>query len=206
MLDLTAILSWEPLHSLHFWRAFASIILAPLMWNVVSRFEYKTRILSKLFLNKKVACYIFAVYVFFFSLYRNVLFKQAVFVNTVYHNIIPERFALLHTALVYLLYAVGFVLVGGSSLRLKVIGTYCGDYFDIFIFKEPVRSFPFNICPNPMYVGSTILFLAFALAERSLVGLVLTILVAICYYIALLFEAPFTAEIYKQRAETLKLQ
>lgn len=39
---------------------------------------------------------------------------------------------------------------------------FIGDYFGI-LMDERVTGFPFNVCENPMYVGSTLNFLATAL-------------------------------------------
>lgn len=59
-------------------------------------------------------------------------------------------------------------------------------------------SFPFNVCNNPMYDGSTMCFLATALYKESPTGLLLSILVFAEYRIALLFEEPFTAKIVRE--------
>lgn len=84
-----------------------------------------------------------------------------------------------------LLFITGNVLVLSSMWALGVTGTYLGktskyffinflarfffliffgvgDYFGI-LMKERVTGFPFNVCDNPMYVGSTCTFLATAL-------------------------------------------
>ena len=45
---------------------------------------------------------------------------------------------------------------------LGVTGTYLGDYFGILMDKM-VTGFPFNILDNPMYIGSTMCFLAHSL-------------------------------------------
>ena len=52
---------------------------------------------------------------------------------------------------------------------------------------EPVNSFPFNAVSDPMYYGSTLMFLATAIFYRSPAGLVLTVLVFIEYYIAITY-------------------
>ncbi|KAL0210827.1 hypothetical protein P9112_009125 [Eukaryota sp. TZLM1-RC] len=187
-----------------FWTAVATIILSPLIWNIVSRLEYNTRFMTKIFGNKTVACYIFAIYVFFFSLFRDIVFKFAVVQGSDLKHLIPEQLALPHLILTAILYVVGGVLVLGSSIRLKIIGTYCGDYFDIFPFDAPIKSFPFNVCNNPMYVGSSLLFLAFAVQFLSPTGFILTALTAIVYKVALFYEEPFTQEIYKKKAEMEK--
>ncbi len=56
----------------------------------------------------------------------------------------------------------GAAMVGGAYWRLGVTGTYLGDYFGI-LMKARVTGFPFTVLDNPMYMGSTILFLAQAL-------------------------------------------
>ena len=69
---------------------------------------------------------------------------------------------LLFKGLAVVLGAFGGSMVGGAYLRLGITGTYLGDYFGI-LMKERVTGFPFNVLDNPMYMGSTILFLAHAL-------------------------------------------
>jgi hypothetical protein len=54
--------------------------------------------------------------------------------------------------------------------------------------QHKVESFPFNVVDNPMYVGSTLSFLATALWYESPAGLVLTVLVHFVYRIALRYE------------------
>jgi len=81
---------------------------------------------------------------------------------------------------------------------LGFTGTYLGDYFGI-LMPHMVNGFPFNITSSPMYNGSTLCFLATALSYRSPAGLLLTALVYMVYQIALRFEDPFTADIYRQR-------
>ena len=49
-----------------------------------------------------------------------------------------------------------------SMYALGVTGTYLGDYFGI-LMDDMVTGFPFNVVPDPMYVGSTISFFAVAL-------------------------------------------
>jgi methylene-fatty-acyl-phospholipid synthase len=46
---------------------------------------------------------------------------------------------------------------------LGITGTFLGDYFGI-LMKEKVTGFPFNITNDPMYNGSSLLFLADAIA------------------------------------------
>jgi methylene-fatty-acyl-phospholipid synthase len=68
-------------------------------------------------------------------------------------------------------------------LRTKTIG----DYFGI-LMDERVTGFPFNVTDNPMYHGSTMVFLGTALWYGSLAGVLLTIQVLAAYAIVLRFE------------------
>eukprot|EP00168_Porphyra_purpurea_P012269 TRINITY_DN3213_c0_g1_i5.p3 TRINITY_DN3213_c0_g1~~TRINITY_DN3213_c0_g1_i5.p3 ORF type:complete len:100 (-),score=40.97 TRINITY_DN3213_c0_g1_i5:268-567(-) len=83
--------------------------------------------------------------------------------------------------------------------RLGLTGTYLGDYFGI-LMPARVTGFPFSWTSAPMYDGSTLLFLAKAIAEGSPVGLVLTAWVYIVYALARAWEDPFTAYIYETAA------
>ena len=89
-----------------------------------------------------------------------------------------------------------------------------GDYFGILmdvgrtaasrgggtdaLHQKRVTSFPFNVCNNPMYDGSTMCFLATAIWKQSPVGLLLTLLVFVEYRVALRYEEPFTAHIVSE--------
>jgi len=86
---------------------------------------------------------------------------------------------------------------------LGVTGTYLGDYFGI-LMDERITSFPFNVLNNPMYYGSSMIFLSTALWYASPAGLILTSWAFILYLIALQFEGPFTSMIYAQREEKKK--
>lgn len=97
-----------------------------------------------------------------------------------------------------LLIAIGTVLVLSSTWSLGITGTFLGDYFGLLLNKR-VTNFPFNIMNNPMYWGSTLNFLGYSLRQCSPAGVLLTTLVAICYKIALLFEGPFTENIYAEK-------
>jgi phosphatidylethanolamine N-methyltransferase len=109
----------------------------------------------------------------------------------------------LTTPLAYALLAIGNTLVLTSMYALGVTGTYLGDYFGI-LMDDMVTGFPFNVTGAPMYVGSTCSFLGTALLYRKPAGVLLSVLVAACYWVALKFEDPFTAEIYRKREESRK--
>uniref|UniRef100_H3CPN0 Phosphatidylethanolamine N-methyltransferase n=2 Tax=Tetraodon nigroviridis TaxID=99883 RepID=H3CPN0_TETNG len=97
----------------------------------------------------------------------------------------------------------GTVLVVSSFLALGFTGTFLGDYFGILL-DEKVTVFPFNVMENPMYWGSTANYLGLALIGASPVGLILTATVAAVYKVAIQFEGPFTAQIYRERSQSRK--
>lgn len=65
-------------------------------------------------------------------------------------------------AVAWLCFGVGAVLVGSSMWKLGVTGTYLGDHFGILL-DERITSFPFSVAEHPMYYGSTLCFLSYAL-------------------------------------------
>ena len=69
---------------------------------------------------------------------------------------------------------------------------------------EPVTGFPFNVTGAPMYWGSTVSFLGTALLYGRPAGVLLTALVLFVYSMALQWEDPFTAEIYRKRERERK--
>ncbi|KAJ8612646.1 hypothetical protein MRB53_037382 [Persea americana] len=86
---------------------------------------------------------------------------------------------------------------------LGVTGTYLGDYFGI-LMPYRVTSFPFNVTDAPMYWGSTCSFVGTALIYQRPAGFLLSFLVWVAYSVALRFEDPFTAGIYRKRDEEVK--
>eukprot|EP01156_Anaeramoeba_ignava_P016441 Anaeramoba_ignava/a622319_8.p1 GENE.a622319_8~~a622319_8.p1 ORF type:complete len:206 (-),score=55.03 a622319_8:113-730(-) len=182
------------------WKSIMTIFLAPTLWNIISRFEYKTRILTKIFRSNERACYAFFVFVFSFSSYRDFLFYRAVGDQMKLDQYSSTSITTLGTILM----TTGFILVVAASSALGIIGTYCGDYFGLY-FDEKITSFPFNILEHPMYFGSTSIFFGYSIYMRSPAGLLLSCIVYVCYFIAShFFEGPFTDLIYKQKDEKMK--
>ncbi|XP_075996146.1 phosphatidylethanolamine N-methyltransferase [Genypterus blacodes] len=103
------------------------------------------------------------------------------------------------------LLVLGSVLVVSSFLALGFTGTFLGDHFGI-LMDQKVTSFPFNLMENPMYWGSTANYLGLALIGSSPVGLVLAAVVAVSYKVAIMFEGPFTQQIYEQTGRSCKLE
>ena len=170
------------------------IVLAPLIWNTLARLEYYTHILTKIFFgNKYWGCYALALWIFFFSLYRDFWYFELLETQPQWQLLLPSRPILqLISAFLFL---TGSFLVLSSFFALGITGTYLGDYFGILL-TERVTGFPFNVTNNPMYNGSSIIFLSHALNRCSAAGLLVSVFVFVVYRIALLFEEPFTTKIY----------
>ena len=61
-----------------------------------------------------------------------------------------------------MLFIMGNVFVLSSMFKLGILGTYLGDHFGI-IKEARITTFPFNVSEHPMYEGSTMLFLSYAI-------------------------------------------
>ncbi|KAJ4133279.1 Phosphatidyl-N-methylethanolamine N-methyltransferase [Fusarium falciforme] len=173
----------------------SSIAFNPLFWNIVARQEYHNKLLTKLFGgNSKVGCYALAATIFSLGMVRDLIYKSAI-AEQPSHPLLDSVYV---QAAALTLFAVGNVLVVTSTWRLGITGTFLGDYFGI-LMDEMVTGFPFNVTSSPMYTGSTMSFLATALYFGKPAGILLTVWVYIVYKIALLYEDPFTSEIYAKR-------
>ncbi|GAN04506.1 phosphatidylethanolamine N-methyltransferase [Mucor ambiguus] len=175
--------------------AIAHILFNPIFWNTVARAEYRSKVLTKLAGgNAYRGTYGLAVAIFTLGLTRDYLYHQAL-ADQPTHPFFDQYTIQISAVLLFL---TGNVLVLSSMWALGVTGTYLGDYFGI-LMKERVTGFPFNVCDNPMYIGSTCTFMATALWYQSPAGVFLTTLVYIVYKIALTFEEPFTGMIYANK-------
>ncbi|CAH2307743.1 phosphatidylethanolamine N-methyltransferase [Pelobates cultripes] len=179
--------------------ALLCIVFNPLFWNVMARWEYRTRSLSRMVGSPYIACYCLGAVLIFLAAFRSHCFTEAMRTQ-------PSLGVLETPGPYYLgliLLGAGGILVISSFLALGFVGTYLGDYFGI-LMDEKVTGFPFNITENPMYWGSTANYLGLALTNASPAGLVLTAVVAVVYKVAIAFEGPFTEEIYRKKAESGK--
>ncbi|KAI9298677.1 phospholipid methyltransferase [Neoconidiobolus thromboides FSU 785] len=176
-----------------------SICFNPIFWNIVARNEYKNKTLTKIVGNSTTACYFLAFTIFSLGLIRDYLYKLALEsqpINPILDNLYIK-------AIGALLISVGNIFVITSTYKLGITGTFLGDYFGI-LMDAPVTSFPFNVSNNPMYHGSSLIFLGTGLWYARSVGIVLTGLVVFIYSIATSFENPFTTMIYQKRDEERK--
>ncbi|XP_068102522.1 phosphatidylethanolamine N-methyltransferase isoform X2 [Hyperolius riggenbachi] len=183
----------------NFLLSLACIILNPLFWNVVARWEYRTGALTRLFGSPYTGCYSLGAVIIALAVYRSHCFTTAMANQPQCSFLSGPGFYYAGITLV----AAGSILVITSFLALGFVGTYLGDYFGILMDKK-VTGFPFNILENPMYWGSTANYLGLALVNSSPAGLLLTAAVAVCYKVAISFEGPFTEEIYRNKEKLKK--
>lgn len=167
------------------------IAFNPIFWNAVSRLEYYTHFLTKLTKSAKRGCYTFAITIFSLGIIRNYFFEKALHNQVTSAWMESEITKIIGMAFIIM----GQILVLSSMYQLGIIGTYCGDYFGI-LMKDRITSFPFNICYNPMYRGSTLSFLGFSLMYAKPAGLFITLCLHFIYDMALKIEEPFTVKIY----------
>jgi len=165
------------------WLSMAHILFNVSYWNITSRIQYKTKIFTKLFKDKKTAVYVHTVLVFCFGLSRDYLYKYVV--NT--SNIFPLIDNQYMSYLGYLLLFMGGILVLSATYKLGIIGTFNGDAYG-FLLPSIITSFPFNLFNAPMYLGSTLNFLGYAIIKCSATGIFLTMLVALAYGCGTFFE------------------
>lgn len=138
--------------------ALIAVFLAPFIWNLLGRLQFYTRILSSLFLGRRSGASVLAIWIFFFSLYRDTLVLRAIKEQPTVEWLDSTAFH----SLAGLCTIIGGTFVLTSFYQLGFFGTYLGDYFGI-LMKEKVTGFPFNVVEDPMYIGSTLLFISMAI-------------------------------------------
>ena len=174
------------------------VMINPLFWNVVSRYEYKTHSVSKVLGGPKRGCAALAACILTLNYLRTATFHKTV---DEYGYWEPLNNGLVQ-ALGYLIVAAGTILVVTSAWKLGFFVSFMGDYFGLLL-SDKVTGFPFNVVGDPMYFGSGLVYLGLSLEHASIVGLVLTACIALSYAIAIRFEGPFTSQIYEDKSKTV---
>jgi len=190
------LLSYMNLYDWELYFAVFMIIICPITWNLVARCEFNTKIFSKIAGDNRKAADIFAHVLIEMGILRNYLFTRAI-KHQPHLEFDPSVDMLIWIA-AYLLLVSGTILVMTSFYRLGIHGIYYGDYFGI-LMKERVTAFPYDVLENPMYVGSTCLFLGGAIYYKSPVGLLLSLLAWVMYQFASILENPMTRLIYSEK-------
>lgn len=177
------------------WSAFM-IIICPITWNLVARWEFHTKIFTRMAGDNRLAADIFAHVLIEMGILRNYLYSRAL-QNLPQFDIQTEstRYAL--TLLAYVFITYGLFLDFMSFYRLGIHGIYYADYFGI-LMSEKVTAFPYNFLDNPLYVGSTFLFFGTALLYKSFYGILLSCLAVFMYFLASKLENPMTELIYSE--------
>jgi len=192
---LNQVINWsDPL----IWLAAAHITFNPMVWNLGSRLEYKTKFLSSVFGSAKVASYVFSAVSALLSWSRNILIFITVVRQLSFEEYLGESTVIFMKVAGTLCFLGGLLLAVSSMFRLGITGTYYGDSFGM-LMESRITGFPFNIVDNPMYVGAIITFFGFAVRMMSPIGLLLTFYTCLVYYVTLLFEEPLTAQIYSSK-------
>jgi len=178
-----------------------AILFNPTAWNIVARNEYRSKTITRIFGgNARYGCYFLAIMIFSCGILRDQLYHLAL-LDQPQKALLPEEYKTIVPAVLFI---IGQVFVVTSTWALGITGTFLGDYFGI-LMDHRVEGFPFNILRDPMYVGSTMCFVATALWYERPAGLFITLYVYIVYVIALRFEGPFTDMIYSKRAQKAKV-
>ncbi|XP_044939583.1 phosphatidylethanolamine N-methyltransferase isoform X6 [Mustela putorius furo] len=137
--------------------AILTITFNPLFWNVVARWEQKTRQLSRAFRSPYLACYSLGAAILLLNVLRSHCFTQAMLSQPKMESLDNPTAYRMGLALL----GVGSTFVLSSFFALGFTGTFLGDYFGI-LKEARVTTFPFNILDNPMYWGSTANYLGWA--------------------------------------------
>ncbi|ELR57982.1 Phosphatidylethanolamine N-methyltransferase, partial [Bos mutus] len=194
---MTRLLGYVDLSEPHFVAAVLAIVFNPLFWNVVRPCWEHLRVPPKQTPMAVGGCSSMGSALRQLSPDGSLAasFTQAMLSQPRMQSL--DNPAAYHVGLALL--GVGGVFVLSSFLALGFTGTFLGDYFGI-LKEARVTMFPFSVLDNPMYWGSTAIYLGWAIVHASPTGLLLTALVALIYMVAIVYEEPFTAEIYQQKA------
>jgi phosphatidylethanolamine N-methyltransferase len=169
------------------------IVICPVTWNLIARWEFHTKVFTKSAGDNRLAADIFAHILIEMGIFRNYIFDKAISRQTVYP--IDAEYSQTVYLIGYALFIFGAILVIMAYYRLGIHGIYYADYFGV-LMKEKVTAFPYNLVDNPLYIGSTSVFLGLTVIHRSPAGFLLTILVWFMYKLASLMENPMTNLIY----------
>lgn len=172
------------------------IIICPITWNLIARWEFHSKFFTKIVGDNRLAADVFAHILIEMGIFRNYIYSKAIQHQPSYP--IDDEYKIWVSLLGYAILTFGLILVYMAYYRLGIHGIYYADYFGI-LFKEKVTAFPYNITDNPLYIGSTSIFLGLAILNQSPSGLLLTVLVWFMYKLASAMENPMTDLIYSEK-------
>ena len=126
--------------------------------------------------DKYLACKLIGGCIIIISWTRDLLFFYTGYVTGNYEYL-PETSRVLGIMILIC----GMTLVLSSHHKLGFYGTYMGDHCDIYLDKR-ITSFPFNMLDNPMYVGSSMNMLGYALFMKSPICMFISMIAFVNYY------------------------
>lgn len=96
--------------------------------------------------QKKAAVIACAIIIMAFSLLRDYYFQLAIDSQPKFeiNNLFIDTVA-------WISISIGQFMVLASYYKLGFYSTFLGDYFGIFTHSEPIVTFPFSVCADPMY-------------------------------------------------------
>uniref|UniRef100_A0A8D0G9N8 Phosphatidylethanolamine N-methyltransferase n=1 Tax=Sphenodon punctatus TaxID=8508 RepID=A0A8D0G9N8_SPHPU len=147
---MTGLLGYVDVTDSSFAAAALCIAFNPLFWNLVARWEHRTRSLTRLFGSPYTACYCLGAAVVLLNFLRSHCFTEAMKSQPKLESL--DCLSGYYAGLAIL--GIGVLFVVSSFFALGFVGTFLGDYFGI-LMEAKVMSFPFNVLDNPMYWGST---------------------------------------------------
>ncbi|XP_031698943.1 phosphatidylethanolamine N-methyltransferase isoform X4 [Anarrhichthys ocellatus] len=128
-MDLTLIeglLKHTNFHDSSFYLAVVAIVFNPFFWNVVARWEHRTRTLSRLFGSPYLACYCLGFVIILLNVYRSHSMTVAMKSQTKWE--VMDRTDVFYAGVA--LMVLGTVLVVGSFLALGFTGTFLDNDSD----------------------------------------------------------------------------
>lgn len=135
--------------------ALIATVLPPLVWNIIGLVEYHTHLISAIVRKPVFGVYLSAIVIATLSVFRSALFTIAIREQPTWDTLNEPVIHAIGGAM----FLFGLILFIGVYYRLRITGTYLGDYFGI-LRDERITAFPFNVVDNPMYDGSSLFHFA----------------------------------------------
>lgn len=169
-----------------------SIVLCPLVNNLIARMEYKTRFLTKLFQDHKRAARFFAAFSVLLAIQRDYSFYRMVRSQPQWPDLYENWILWLGFGLTY----TGATLIYSAFKLVGFYAIFMGEYFGIFLDSQPCE-FPYNLFSHPVYVGTLLSFIGVSMVFASQAGLFFCVLALVVFTVAGAVETAFTDDVYK---------
>ena len=144
--------------------------------------------------KKKLAITVLGISILLLNCLRTISFELAIESQPKIEVISP-----IVSYISYAIFISGQVFVITSFYQLGFYATFLADHFGVFIHDAPLTAFPFSVCGDPMYWGSTLSYFGLAIYNNSAAGIILTAWVGIIYKIAIAHESKMLNIIYSKK-------